>query len=93
MKTVYKVLDTKNDKGQWYDTYEVPDDFPEIYGFAPVPPPEDMYYPKWDYGVMAWQEDHISLVANLQAENKELKSRLEMNEGAILEIASTILSR
>lgn len=93
MKIVYKLLDDKNDKGQWFEAYEVADDFPNLYGFAPIAPPEDMLFPKWDQGSLKWIEDKDSIIEALKTENAELVSRVEVSEGAILDLADMILSR
>ena len=93
MKTIYKILDDKNDSGQWFEAYEVADDFPATYGFTTIAPPESMRYPKWEPGLNQWVEDKDSIIDYLTAENAELMSRVDMTEGALLDLADMILTR
>ncbi|WP_270598730.1 hypothetical protein [Enterococcus asini] len=93
MKLVYKILETKNESGQWYEAYEVADDFPAIYGWTTVAPPESMRYPKWDVGLNQWIEDKDSIIEALKTENIELASRVDMTEGALLDLADMMLSK
>ena len=93
MKTIYKILDDKNESGQWFEAYEVADDFPATYGFTTVAPPESMRYPKWEPGLNQWVEDKDSIIDALKTENAELTSRVDMTEGALLDLADMILSR
>ncbi|MDT2756981.1 hypothetical protein P7G51_06265 [Enterococcus asini] len=93
MKTIYKILDDKNESGQWFEAYEVADDFPATYGFTTIAPPESMRYPKWEPGLNQWVEDKDSIIDYLTAENAELTSRVDMTEGALLDLADMILTR
>lgn len=93
MKVIYKILDDKNESGQWFEAYEVADDFPATYGFTTVAPPESMRYPKWEPGLNQWVEDKDALIEELIRENKELQDRQIMSEEALLELANMILTR
>ena len=81
----------KDDK--WYEIFEVPDDIPLSPDWVIVPPPEEYKYPKFDYIDMQWHEDKDKVLAELATENKTLKARLEMSEGAILDLAEMLVSR
>lgn len=91
MKTAIKVLDIKNTDGKWYEKYDVSDKFPFEYPYIEQAPPESMFNPRYLFGT-GWVEDDEALLASLKKENTELKSRLEMSEGAILDLADQILS-
>lgn len=93
MKKIYKILDDKNESSQWFEAYEVAEDFPAVYGWTTIAPPESMRYPKWEPGLNQWIEDKDSIIEALKTENAELVSRVEVSEGAILDLADMILSR
>lgn len=93
MKIIYKILDDKNESGQWFEAYEVAEDFPAVYGWTTIAPPESMRYPKWEPGLNQWIEDKDSIIDYLTAENAELTSRVDMTEGALLDLADMILTR
>lgn len=92
MKTMYKILDAPVN-GKWYEAYEVADDFPDVYGWTHIPPAEDMRFPRWDAMLQNWVEDQESLIADLRTENDALKGRLDMTEGALLELANMVLTK
>lgn len=84
---------TEFENGKWYDTFEVPDDMPLSSDWVITPPPENYKYPKFDYITMTWQEDKDRVLVELTKENTELKSRLDMTEGAVLDLATQIMTR
>ena len=91
MKTIFKVLDVKNEDGRWYETYQVSDDFPFEYPYIMEKPPESLYNPRYVFGI-GWVEDDEALVESLKQENEELRQRLDMSDEALLELADMVLA-
>ncbi len=91
---VYKKLYQKNEAGKFYEVYELPDGMDIPNGdYTTEVPPENLKYPKWDFDFgTGWIEDKDSIIADLSYENSDLKSRLDMTESALLDLADQILS-
>ncbi|MDT2614709.1 hypothetical protein, partial [Enterococcus dongliensis] len=82
MKTLYKIFDNKNETGKWFEKYDVSSNFPVDYPYIDITPPDDLINPKFIFGT-GWVEDDEALLEGLKQENKELKDRLNMTEGAL----------
>lgn len=78
---IYQILSTKNAAGKWYETFNVPDNFPPTEGYTTVAPPDNLRYPRWQYGT-GWVEDKDSLIAALSADlevaNNSIMDLMEM---------------
>lgn len=92
MKTIYLIYDAKQPDGAWFKAYEVPDELTLPYGYIDVAPPSELVNPRYVYG-QGWVEDDSAAMESLEKENAELKSRIEMAEGALLDLADMILTR
>ena len=92
MKEIYQFFDGPQGDGRWYKEWMIPADFPTPYGYTEEPIPEGMVVPKYILGI-GWVEDDSAAMKSLENENEELKSRIAMAEGAILDLADMILSR
>ena len=92
---VYKKLYQKNADGKFYEEYDLPDGLDVPNGdYTTVAPPDTLKYPKWDFEFgTGWVEDKDSIIADLTAENNQLTSRVDMAEGALLDLADMMLSR
>lgn len=90
MITVYIPL-TKFTDGKWYQTFEIPENMPLSPDWVIAPPPEEYKYPKFDYIDMQWHEDKDRVITELTTENAELRQRLEMTEGAVIELARMVI--
>ena len=89
MKTIYLIYDAKQPDGTWFKAYEVPEELTLPYGYIDVAPPSELVNPRYAYG-KGWVEDESALVDKLTKENADLHDRLEIAEGAIIEIANSI---
>ena len=89
MKTIYLIYDAKQPDGAWFKAYEVPEELTLPYGYIDVAPPSELVNPRYVYG-KGWVEDESALVDKLTKENADLHDRLEIAEGAIIEIANSI---
>lgn len=92
---VYKKLYQKNEEGLFYEVFELPEGMDVPNGdYTTLAPPASLKYPKWDfdYGT-GWVEDKDSIIADLTAENAQLTSRVDMAEGALLDLADMVLTR
>lgn len=91
MKTIYQIFDAKQSDGSWFRKYEVPEgvDLPPSY--TDIAPPQELINPRFIFG-KGWVEDEEALLEGLKQENKELKDRLNMTEGALLDLADQLLS-
>ena len=92
MKTIYLIYDAKQPDGTWFKAYEVPEELTLPYGYIDVAPPSELVNPRYVYG-QGWVEDDSAAVESLEKENAELKARIEMAEGALLDLADMILTR
>lgn len=92
---IYKKLFQKNEDGKFYEEFELPDGLDVPNGdYTTVAPPENLKYPRWDFEFNSgWVEDKDSVIADLTAENADLKERQLMAEGALLELANMILTK
>jgi hypothetical protein len=93
MITVYLPLDQKGEDGKFYKEFEVPEGVPMGDNIVYVGPAEDLLFPRYDYTQGIWVEDKDSIISALKTENAELTSRVDMTEGALLDLADMILSR
>lgn len=91
MKNIYQIFDAKQSDGNWFKKYEVPESLDLPSGYVDIDPPENLVNPRFIFGT-GWVEDDDALLASLKQENAELKSRLDMSEGAILDLADQILA-
>ncbi|MEG2326576.1 MAG: hypothetical protein RSB63_10775 [Enterococcus sp.] len=91
MKTIYKIFEVKDGDGKWFEKYDVSDNFPMEYPYIKLAPPTDLINPRYIFGT-GWVEDEEALLEGLKQENKELKDRLNMTEGALLDLADQLLS-
>lgn len=91
MKTIYKIFEVKDGDGKWFEKYDVSDNFPMEYPYIKLAPPTDLINPRYIFGT-GWVEDDDALLASLKQENNDLKSRLDMAEGALLDLADRILT-
>ena len=57
-----------------------------------VGPGENLLFPRFDYALGMWVEDKDSIIAKLKTDNEELSARSAMLEGAMLELADSILT-
>lgn len=89
MKKIYQVYDGRQPDGSWYKVFEVPEEMSLPHGYIDVAPPDDLINPKFIFGE-GWIEDESALVDKLTKENADLHDRLEIAEGAIIEIANSI---
>lgn len=92
MKTIYLIYDAKQPDGTWFKAYEVPEELTLPYGHIDVAPPSELVNPRYVYG-QGWVEDDSAAMESLEKENAELKARIEMAEGALLDLADMILTR
>lgn len=92
---VYKKLYQKNEEGLFYEVFELPGGMDVPNGdYTTLAPPDSLKYPKWDFDFgTGWVEDKDSIIADLTAENAQLTSRVDMAEGALLDLADMILTR
>lgn len=92
---VYKKLYQKNEAGLFYEVFELPEGLDVPNGdYTTVAPPDSLKYPKWDFEFgTGWVDDKDSVIADLTTENAVLVSRVDMAEGALLDLADMILSR
>lgn len=91
LKNIYQIFDAKQPDGTWFKKYEVPKDLDLPYNYIDINPPENLIHPRFIFGT-GWVEDDDAVVDNLKKENKELKDRLNMTEGALLDLADQLLS-
>ncbi|MDT2614711.1 hypothetical protein, partial [Enterococcus dongliensis] len=82
MKTIYQIFDAKQPDGTWFKAYQVPEELDLPPGYINLGPPDDLINPRFDYQ-KGWIEDEEALLEGLKQENKELKDRLNMTEGAL----------
>ena len=89
MKKIYEVLLEKDERtGKWYRKYDVPDKLPVIFPLVESSP-EEFDNPRWNPETNGWVDtkDKLSfMVDELTAENVELKERVNLVEGALLEL-------
>ena len=91
MKNIYQIFDVKQPDGKWFKKFEVPAELDLPPGYVDTDPPTDLLNPRYIFGT-GWIEDNDSLMDSLKKENKELKDRLNMTEGALLDLADQLLS-
>lgn len=92
MYTVYKILSIKNEKGNWYEKYEIPIGIPVPPDCVVTPIPESLKNPKYDFAKDEWVEDQEALIESLKKENKELKQKVELNELALMDAINMLSS-
>lgn len=92
MYTVYKILTVKNEKGNWYEKYEIPIGIPVPPDCVVTPIPESLKNPKYDFAKDEWVEDQEALIESLKKENKELKQKVELNELALMDAINMLSS-
>lgn len=92
MYTVYKILSIKNEKGNWYEKYEIPIGIPVPPDCVVTPIPESLKNPKYDFAKDEWVEDTEALIESLKKENKELKQKVELNELALMDAINMLSS-
>lgn len=92
MYTVYKILSIKNEKGNWYEVYEIPNGIPVPPDCVVTPIPESLKNPKYDFVKDEWVEDTEALIESLKKENKELKQKVELNELALMDAINMLSS-
>lgn len=91
---VYKKLYQKNEKGSFYEVFELPEGMEIPNGdYVVLAPPRELKYPRWDFEFnTGWCEDKDSVITDLANENSDLKVRLDMTESALLDLADQLLS-
>lgn len=85
MYTVYKILSEKNEKGNWYEKYDIPTGIPVPPDCVLTPIPENIKNPKYDFVKDEWVEDQEALIKNLKEENQSLREKIELNEMALVD--------
>lgn len=88
----YEPLTEKNPtSGLFYNEWDVPEGFPINYSWTLVKPSEELLFPVYDQSSNTWNESKDLLVNYLRTENTDLKAHLATTEGALLDLADTIL--
>lgn len=90
MYTVYKILSKKNEKGSWYEKYDIPIGIPVPPDCVLTPIPENIKNPKYDFVKDEWVEDQEALIKNLKEENQSLREKIELNEMALVDAISML---
>lgn len=85
MYTVYKILSEKNEKGNWYEKYDIPIGIPVPPDCVLTPIPGNIKNPKYDFAKDEWVEDQEALIKNLKEENQSLREKIELNEMALVD--------
>lgn len=92
MKVIFKVFDSKNEAGRWYEKFDVSDNLSIEYPYIEQAPPEDLINPHYIFGT-GWVEDDEAVLDSLKKENADLKNRLDMAESAVLDLADMLLTK
>ena len=92
MYTVYKILSEKNEKGYWYEKYEIPNGIPVPPDCVLTPIPENIENPKYNFAKNEWVEDQEALIKKLKEENKSLREKVELNEMALVDAINMLSS-
>lgn len=85
MKVIFKVFDSKNEAGRWYEKFDVSDNFSVEYPYIEQAPPEALINPHYIFGT-GWVEDDEAVLDSL-------KNRLDMAESAVLDLADMLLTK
>lgn len=86
---IYQVFGQKNKDGKWFETFEVPDNLPLPDGYTTVSPPDNLRYPRWEYGT-GWVEDKDQLIAALSADVAALQSSDTSNQNAVMDLMEMV---
>lgn len=88
MKIIYKILSTPiNDA--WYQEYQVADDFPATDGFVETPPPTELKFPMWSYG-LGWHEDKDKLIISLNQQILDGQTQIGQLQSDLLDMMELV---
>lgn len=89
---VYKPLQEKNANGKFYEEYNIPDGLPiDQNQLIPYAPDANLKFPRYSWSRGLWVEDKDSIIEQQAKDNKELESRIKINEDSLTEMMDLIV--